>query len=90
MLEKANIPFAFNELYKGYHLCYPKFSPKELICSVVEHEGSYGNRLDLLEIMGLLTEQEQEIDEVVGSLTAEEVFNRINNHWTSLKEETNV
>ena len=41
------------------------------------HEYSYGGRDGLLEIMGLLTEEEAECDSVVGYLTAENVLARI-------------
>ena len=46
------------------------------LADVIQHDGSYGNRQDLLEIMGGLTEKEQEEDSVLGYLTAEEVFKR--------------
>lgn len=75
MLEKAEIPFEFSELMGGYHLCYPNNKIKE--CSVIEHDGSYGREQDLLEIMGLLTNEELKHDEVVGYLSAENVFERI-------------
>ena len=79
MLERAKIPFKFSELMGGYHPTYGG----ECICSVIEHDGSYGREKDLLEIQGLLTELEEETLEgnVLGYLTAEEVFQRIKNHW---------
>ena len=80
MLENENIPFEFREIFGGYQICYPKIG-NERICSVIEHEGSYGNEEDLLEIMGLLTANEKECDYVVGYLSAEDVFNRIKHHW---------
>lgn len=46
----------------------------------VQHFGSYGNKCDKLEIMGLLTPYEEECDSVLGDLTAEDVFERINKH----------
>ena len=52
-----------------------------MVCSVIEHCGSYGREEDKLEIMGLLTEEELEVDEVKGYLTAEEVFGRIIDDW---------
>lgn len=62
----------------------------ERMISAIEGYGSYGfggwdhgtlgtdeKDGDLIEIMGLLTPEEQEYDSVVGYLTAEEVFRRI-------------
>lgn len=83
-LEKKKIPFKFithNSPYKkGYQICYPEDGEKK-VCSVIEHSFSYGNKQDLLEIMGLLTEEEMKQDEVVGYLTADDVFKRIANHF---------
>lgn len=55
---------------------------------MIEHEFSYGREKDLLEIQGLMTEQEmeEEQDTVLGFLTADNVFERIKMHWTSSKE----
>lgn len=50
-------------------------------CSVIEHEASYGHSEDKLEIMGLLTDEELQNDDVVGHLSAEEVFSRIQKHF---------
>ena len=89
MLEKAKIPFVFRNCYDGYQICYPKNNDPyacekgifDRVCSVIEHEGSYGHGRDELEIMGLLTSEEAMNDEVVGYLTAEDVFQRIENHY---------
>ena len=82
MLERAKIPFDFSELYGGYHIVYPT-DGDERICSVIEHDGSYGREKDLLEIQGLMTKEELEETQgtVLGYLTAENVFQRIKNHW---------
>lgn len=84
-LEEAKIPFEFSKLFDGYHLCYPEQNTDEKedvrVCSVIEHYGSYGHSEDLLEIMGLLTEEEYLNDEVVGHLSADEVFQRIKKHY---------
>lgn len=81
MLEEAKIPFVFEEVLSlgGYHIIYSDEVGQ--VCSVIEHYGSYGHKDDLLEIMGLLTEEEKEYDEVVGYLSAENVFNRIKKHY---------
>ena len=83
MLEKAEIPFEFSEIFGGYHITYP--SNKFRICSVIEHDYSYGNEQDLLEIKGLLTKNEKKYDEVIGYLSAEEVFKRIQKNWKKLR-----
>lgn len=82
MLESAKIPFKFSELHGGYHIVYSANSDKR-ICSVIEHDGSYGREKDLLEILGLMTKEELEEtqDTVLGYLTAEDVFQRIKKHW---------
>lgn len=86
MLESAKIPFDFSELHGGYHIVYPA-DGSECICSVIEHDGSYGRTKDLLEIQGLMTKEELEEtqDTVLGYLTAEEVFQRIEKHWKNIR-----
>jgi len=79
MLEKAEIPFVFKEhkdIRDGYQILYPAGGEKRQ-CSVIEHSCSYGNKQDLLEIMGLLTDEESQYDCVKGFLSAENVFERI-------------
>lgn len=75
MLTEANIPHEIIPFLNGYQICYP--SQKDVVCSAIEHDGSYGRDSDLIEIMGLLTEEEEESNSVVGYLTAIEVFRRI-------------
>lgn len=81
MLIQHQIPFEFSKFQGGYHVRYP--SKDNVICSVIEHDGFYGREEDKLEIQGLLTEQELEEtdDTVLGYLTAEDVFARINKHF---------
>lgn len=90
MLTQHKIPFDFSESHGGYHICYP--SKDNVICSVIEHDCSYGREKDKLEIQGLLTEQELEEtdDTVLGYLTAEDVFTRINKHFENLTNPKNV
>lgn len=52
-----------------------------LICSAIWGTCSYGYDHGLIEIMGLLTPEEEEYDEVVGYLTPEDVFFRIVEDW---------
>ena len=83
MLEQAKIPFIFKEFSdfkNGYQILYPEDNAKN-VCSVIEHSFSYGNREDLLEIMGLLTDEESQYDSVKGFLSAEKVFERIKKHY---------
>lgn len=47
-----------------------------ILCDAVEHTASYGNESDKIEIAGALTAEEKENDEVLGYLTAKEVFKR--------------
>ena len=86
MLEDANIPFDFFEMdpearkimpeFEHWHINYPNRG--NFIVSAVEGFGTYGEQDDKLEIMGGLTEEEKEEGyNVVGWLTAEEVFERI-------------
>ncbi len=84
MLKQVEIPFKISELHGGYHIQYP--SDSNCVCSVVEHSFSYGAENNLLEIMGLLTEQERAEDicddsAVKGYLSAENVFERISKHY---------
>lgn len=75
MLTEANIPHEMFPQFGGYHIFYP--SERDVVCSVIEHDDSYGRDSDLIEIRGLLTAEEEERDSVVGYLTANEVFRRI-------------
>lgn len=81
-LEENGIPFEFRMLYDGFQILYPNKNDK--ICSVIQHKFSYGGTDDELEIMGLLTDEELTHDEVVGFLSCNEVFQRINSHYLGL------
>lgn len=95
MLETEGIPLRFfdrsNEAmnFESWQLVYPDVESYDdnRICSVIEGVGSYGQRQDLLEIRGLLTEEEEKEDSVRGWLTAENVFNRIKNHYEHIQED---
>lgn len=81
LLEYFKIPFDFKENhFDGFHLMYPRKG--DCVCSVVEFDGSYGAKQDLLEIQGLMTKREEREtdDTVLGYLTAVDVFNRIRKH----------
>lgn len=97
MLEEAGIPFTFSDDTFGvkkkfdagnpvvkayyYHL-YPAYQIRlGNLADAIENCFSYGNEQDLLEIMGGLTEEEEEYGGVLGWLTAEEVFKRFKYCW---------
>lgn len=80
-LYDAGIPHTFNPHGGGWRIAYP--NDEKVVCSAIEHNGSYGREADKIEIMGLLTEEEEKRDGVVGWLTAQEVFDRIKNHYES-------
>ena len=82
MLSDTDIPHTIVRLFDGWQIGYP-ILPRDgdCVCSVIQHHISYGSEYDLLEIEGLLTPEEGHFDEVVGNLTAEDVFERIKTHW---------
>ena len=54
MLSDYNIPYSVHDMFDGVQVIYPETeTPQSAVCSVIEHFGSYGSQLDLLEIMGL-------------------------------------
>lgn len=79
MLECANIPHTNERM--GFSLGNGRQirlynDAGEQLADVICHYGSYGWKEGLLEIMGALTAEENEYDDVLGWLTAEEVFKR--------------
>ena len=81
LLKVANIPHEIsNHLYGTMQVSYPCNDYDKRVCDAVCFPGSYGFEAGLLEIMGLVDEEEVG-DSVEGWLTAEEVFNRISCHW---------
>lgn len=82
MLTDANIPHTLQRRFDGWQICYPVERPSyDCVMDAIELFGSYGQEKDRLEIMGLLTPEEEEIDSVLGYLTAEDVFERISRHY---------
>ena len=79
MLCKADIPFDLAIHFGRPQVIYP--SRDHYICDVICHWGSYGHESGLLEIMGLADASCE--DGVEGYLTAEDVFDRISNHYNS-------
>lgn len=95
MLEKAHTPFEWHERHEGegeyrvlymYQIIYPRDGENSeyRVCSVVEGFGSYGYDDDRLEIMGLCGGEKKD---VLGWLTAEDVFGRIKAHWETNRQE---
>ena len=92
MLEDAKIPFVFDDRsdpkYEYYQIDYPALLPYEKhVCSVIQGTGTYGNIDNKLEIMGLLTNEEKQYDDVLGWLSAEDVFKRIESHYRGERDE---
>lgn len=79
MLTKAEIPHSFEPAFGGYQIRYKHHGQQ--ICSAISHHYSYGGDKNKIEIMGLLTPAEAMNDGVAGYLTADDVFNRIFQHW---------
>ena len=75
----------FREVMERYNT-YKVFDNEKIIISIVQGYGTYGEEDDLLEIMGLLTEEEEKIDSVTGYLTAEDAFNRIVKYFKDKSE----
>lgn len=79
MLDKEGIKYEYKEIKyiagMSYYIVIRRNN--HTLCSAIQGPYSYGSEYDLLEIMGLLTKEEEAIDEVAGGLTAEEVFKRI-------------
>lgn len=91
MLEDAKIPFVTDDRSDFYYLFqigYPDL-PKSgnCVCSVIQGSFTCGNEDNKLEIMGLLTDEEAKDDSVIGYLSAEEVFKRIESHYRDRGEE---
>lgn len=85
LLSEDNIPFEKNETHAyGIEMAGIKYpNSKNFVCSAIQGDYSFGGKENLIEIMGLLTPEEEERDEVVGYLTADEVYKRIKKHWGS-------
>lgn len=76
----ANIPFEVGEMLDGLIICYPSADDALCVSDAICHNGSYGRHDGLLEMMGLVNEEEVG-DSVEGWLTAEQVFERWHAHW---------
>ena len=81
MMLELNIPHSYERMFDGWQISYP--NKDNLIADVIQHFGSYGAEENLLEIMGLLTKNEEKNDSVLGHLTAENCLNRFKKHYKS-------
>ena len=84
MLTAANIPYELTTDAEGNsdnQLWYPNYENR--VMDAICNKYSYGGDEGLIEIMGLLTEEEAEHDDVVGYLTPEDVFKRITQDYHS-------
>lgn len=79
-MDMENIPYEAIELCEGVQVGYPNLD--KFICSVICHKFSYGWQDGLLEVMGLV-DVDKVGDVVEGYLTADEVFERISNHYNN-------
>jgi len=84
MLKDGKIPYEKYHFLCGWAIAYPNI--KNIECSIIEHDGSYGRLQDKLEICGLLTDDEQQGDCTFGYLTKDDVFNRIKKHYDSISK----
>lgn len=87
MLTERGIPHTLRPMKDGWQVIYTG-NGSELIADAIEHYFSYGSECDLLEIYGLLTPEEKQTDDVLGYLTAVEVFRRIENDWKNRQTES--
>lgn len=88
MLLDKDVPHDIRRDCDGWHINYPCMGIDRVL-SAVEFRGTYGAEKDLIEIMGLLTPEELLMDSVKGYLTAENVFNRIKEHYEEVQNENN-
>lgn len=89
MLERAGIPFEFidrssqwSDKREDWQIAYGEINHEGFpTCSVIQNFSSIGNKENLLEIYGLLTDEERKDGTATGYLTAQDVFERIKKHW---------
>lgn len=88
LLSEADIPHEFIDKGILKQICYP--SSSNIVASVIFGKGTFGFKSGLLEIYGLLTDKEAEIDKVASHLSAEEIFERILNHYRKETENEKI
>lgn len=85
MLLKLNIPFEDPSRESMGQILYPNDVDRR--CSIIFGPGSYGYEDGLLEIQGLLTDEEETTNDVLGYLTVGDVLARIMRDWEVNKDE---
>jgi hypothetical protein len=75
MLNVTGIQHTITRLFDGWQVIY--YYNGKRIADAIQHCYSYGANDDLLEISGLLTEEEARHDSVLGYVSAAETFQRI-------------
>ncbi|MEE5994084.1 MAG: hypothetical protein V3G42_12720 [Oscillospiraceae bacterium] len=86
MLNIAKIPHIRHRMFDGWKIAY--IADGKVISDVVEHMYSYGHERDLIELMdfSFLTGKEEDKDEVIGYLSAYEIFKVWNNDYRKRKQ----
>lgn len=79
LLSEAGIPHTLRRIYDGWQVIYSVDEVR--VADAVQHNFSYGASANLLEIMGLIMPDDDTCDTVKGWLTAENVFERMKNHY---------
>lgn len=83
-LDDEKIPYVYGTNPAGNRqIIYP--DEGTFTCSVVSGPYTHGGKKGYIEIMGLLTSDEETHDNVAGWLTAEDVFQRIKGHLNLTK-----
>ena len=90
LLTDAGIPHSIDRALDGWRIVYPSHGARNVVCYVVEFSGTYGAKQDLLEIQGLLNKDERKYDTVVGFLSADKVFARIEIDWERRKKRVKI
>jgi len=79
LLDAAKIPYENVDSIGISRVKYPSYAHE--VCSAIWGIGTYGYEAGAIEIMGLLTPEEEAYGCVTGWLTPEEVFSRIEAHY---------
>lgn len=79
--ELKRLKETMSDLLNHYQICYPSFDEENRYMSIIQGFGTYGAERDLLEAMGGFTSEEMGGDVVMSSVTAEQVFEKIKQHY---------
>lgn len=84
MLDVNRIKYNYNVRPEGIKQIIVYDNGVEVV-DIIYGSGIRGFRQGLLAIIGLLTEEELECDDIVGYLTAENVYNRIKKYFNEVE-----